>query len=60
MSSIYVLGEREAVSLQPSLLEQANIGMRKSHSLLAMYVLAAGEADLRPWLVLRNKQPVTV
>ena len=32
--------EREAVSLQPSLLVQGDTGMRKPHSLLAMYVSA--------------------
>ena len=32
--------EREAVSLQPSLLVQADMGMRKPHSQLAMYASA--------------------
>ena len=32
--------EREAVSLQPSLLVQADVGMRKPHSLSAMCVSA--------------------
>ena len=30
-------GSGTAISLQPSLLEQADIGMRKLHSLFAMY-----------------------
>ena len=34
-------GSGRAVSLQPSLLAQADTGMRKPHSLLAMYASAA-------------------
>ena len=34
-------GSGRTVSLQPSLLVQADMGMRKPHSLLAIYVLAA-------------------
>ena len=33
-------GSGRAVSLQPSLLVQADMGMRKPHSLLTMYVSA--------------------
>ena len=35
--------EREAVSLQPSLVVQGDMGIRKPHSLLAMY--ASAERD---------------
>ena len=34
-------GSGRAVSFQPSLLVQADLGMRKPHCLLAMYVSAA-------------------
>ena len=42
-------GKGKAVSLQPSLLEQADIGMKKPHSLLAMYASAVKQTCDHDW-----------
>ena len=49
-------GSGRAVSLQSSLLVQADMGMREPHSLLAMYASAEKQASDHDWYWGRNRQ----